>query len=221
MADGRRSTKRRSRSGDPSAASPFDLENGIQHQIDFLRDASRRFNVGTFWDAGGADPIGDEIALMDLAEDAGINIDRCVMSRRIFRTLALNQQYRDVFPTFRTSPILSVEMVNEVRETYGLPTLVLFDAQSKRRVAGADTNARFLDDRRVIYYSSQTTVGHTVWGRSSYVGEDGIGAVGSEGGPVVFVSRSLDPLTYWTHIDAVAVPVLANPDHTFSVGVLA
>ena len=206
--------------GDSGAAAPFDMENGIQHQIDFLRDGGHRYAVTTLWDAGG-DPIGDEIALMEAADDIGVTIDECVMSRRVARVLATHADYVAAFPTFREAPRLNLAQLNEVRAIHSLPRITLFDAKSKRRVAGADVNSRFLPDNRVIYYSSATTLGNTVWGRSAYVGEDGIGATGSEGGPVVFVSRSLDPLTYWTHIDAVAVPILANANDTYSVEVLS
>lgn len=206
--------------GDATAAPGFQYENGLQHSIDFLRDGGHRYAVATKWDQALSDPIGDEITLLETAEDLGVMIDTVVMSRQIIRTLATHADYLAAYPTFREAPRLNVNQVNEVRANYGLPTIVPFDAKSKRRVNGVDTVSRFLDQKRAIYFNSSVTIGNTVMGRSSYVGEPGIDAVGSEGGPVVFVSRSLDPLTYWTHIDAVAVPVLVNPNDTYSVEVL-
>lgn len=206
--------------GDSALAAPFDMENGIQHQIDFLRDGGHRYAVTTLWDAGGT-PIDDEISLIETASDIGVTIDRAVMSRRVARILSTHSTYTSAFDSNREFSRLNLEQMNDVREKFGLPRITLYDAKSKRRVSGADVVQRFMPDNRVMYYSSGTTLGNTVWGRSSYVGESGIGAVGSEGGPVVFVSRSLDPLTYYTHIDAVAIPILANANDTYSVEVLS
>ena len=203
--------------GTPGVA-PY-TENNLQMQVDFNRAAGNRYDVTTMWDVGGT-PIADEMALLEAAEDDGIEITRAVMPREVIRTLLTHSDYRDLFQTVRVMDRLTFRDMNEIRRDFGLPTIIPMTASTKRRTAvGTETVVRLLEKR--IIYLPDTPVGSTMWGLSSYVGEPEVGAtVANRGGPVVFVMRTLNPVAYYTVIDAVAIPVLFNPDDTWSVGVL-
>jgi hypothetical protein len=207
--------------GNPGGATYPATEHGLQMHVDYLRDSGNRFAVSTKWDQGGSDPLTDELNLMQAASDKGIDLAGGAMyaSLSIITTLCLNSVYRNAYNSIRAQARLTPQQLNEVRQEWGLPRIVRMDAKGKRRGTSADVTAAFLDPKRAVFVPANQ-VGQTLWGPSSYVGEDGIGLTGSNGGPVLFVGRTIDPLTYWTVIDAPVIPVLFQPNDTYSVLVL-
>lgn len=207
--------------GNPGGSTYPATEHGLQMQVDYLRDSGNRFAVSTKWDQGGADPLTDELALIQTASDGGIDLagGTVYMPQAVITYLCKNTVYRNAYDTVRAMTRLTPVQLNELRQEWGLPRIVRMDAKGKRRGTSADVTAAFLDPKRIIFVPSHE-VGQTLWGPSSYTGEDGIGLAGQNGGPVVFVGRTLDPLTYWTVIDAPVIPTLFQPNDTFSVQVL-
>lgn len=207
-------------------------ENNLQMKVDFDRDEGNRYDVPIFWDIDGSTPFLDELALMEIAEDKGIELDVSVMGNDVIRTLLTHQDYRDMIPTLRVVTRLTVGDLNAIRAEHGLPVIVPMTAKTRRRTAPAttakpedgyahgETVQRFFTGR-VIYMPTQNQVGSTMWGLSSYVGESEVGnTVADTGGPIVFLMKTLNPVAYYTVIDAVVVPVLWQPDDVFSVGAL-
>lgn len=207
--------------GASDGLAPF-TENGLVANVDFQRAAGNRFDVATKWDQGGSTPFTDELALVEGAQDAGIDLDTVIMPNDVIRTLMNHQEYRDLFRTIRVVPRLTPGDFAAIRQDYGLPNIIPMTASGQRRTTPGgrtETVVRYLD-KRVIYLPSSTQVGATMWGPSSYEGMPEIGSVAPQGGPVVFTMRSLAPPVIYTVLDAVAIPVLFNPNDTYSVGVL-
>lgn len=206
--------------GNPGGVTYPATENNLQMRVDYARAVGNRFTVTTKWDAGG-DPLTDELALIQSASDAGINLSDGVMvaSQAVITALCKNAVYRDAYDTIRARTRLTEGQLNEIRSDWGLPRIVRYDAKVKRRGTSADVIVPMVDAKRA-YFVPANEVGETLWGPSVYSGEPEAQGAGSQGGPVVFVMKTLDPLTYWTVIDAPAIPVLFQPNDTWSVGVL-
>lgn len=207
--------------GNPGGATYPATENGLQMRVDFTRNAGNRYSVGTFWDAGSPTPLQDELTLIRNAADAGVDLAGGVMvaSQAIINALALSSDYRNAYPSFRAAAMLPLSQINEVRNLWGLPQIVRLDAKVKRRTAAGTDSVVSVADSKRAYFLPSTQVGQTLWAPSAYSGEPEVQA-GGNGGPVVFVMKTLDPLTYWTCIDAPVIPILFQPNDTYSVKVL-
>lgn len=207
--------------GNPGGATYAATENGLQMRVDYTRAGGNRYSVGTFWDAGSPTPLADELTLIRNAADAGVDLAGGVMvaSQAIINALALSSDYRNAYPSFRAAAILPLSQINEVRNVWGLPQIVRLDAKVKRRLGNNTDSVVPVADAKRAYFLPSTAVGQTLWGPSAYAGEPEV-QTGQNGGPIVFVMKTLDPLTYWTVIDAPVIPVLFQPDDTYSVKVL-
>lgn len=208
--------------GNPGGGTYPATEHGLQMQVDYLRDSGNRFAVATKWDQPSADPLSDELDLIQSAAGDGKDLAGGVMVASLATIIALckNDAYRRAYASFREFDRLTPGQLNTVRIEWGLPSIVRMDAKSKRRLASnTDSNVAMADPKRA-YFLPSNQVGQTLWGPSSYVGEDAIGMTGSNGGPIIFFAKTVDPLTYWTVIDAPVIPVLFQPNDTYSVQVL-
>ena len=207
--------------GNPGGATYPATENGLQMRVDYARTAGNRYSVSVFWDTGSPTPLADELTLIQTAGDAGVDLSGGVMvaSQAIINALAKSTDYRNAYNSFRAFNQLTPAQLNEVRNDWGLPRIVRLDAKSKRRTSASTDSVVPVADPKRAYFLPANQVGQTLWGPSAYAGEPEVQA-GGNGGPVVFVMKTLDPLTYWTVIDAPVIPVLFQPNDTYSVKVL-
>jgi len=208
--------------GNPGAVTYPGTENGLQMQVSYGRAGGNRYSVSVFWDAGSPTPLADELTLIQTAGDAGVDLAGGVMvaSQAIINALAKSSDYRNAYNSFRVFNQLTLSQLNEVRNDWGLPRIVRLDAKVKRRTSAATDSVVSVADPKRAYFLPSNQIGMTLWGPSAYAGEPEIQGAGSNGGPVVFVMKTLDPLTYWTVIDAPVIPVMFNPNDTYSVKVL-
>jgi hypothetical protein len=207
--------------GNPGGVTYPATENGLQMRVDYARTAGNRYSVSVFWDAGSPTPLADELTLIQTAGDAGVDLAGGVMvaSQAIINALAKSTDYRNAYNSFRAFAQLTPAQLNEVRNDWGLPRIVRLDAKSKRRTSAATDSVVSVADPKRAYFLPSNAVGQTLWGPSAYAGEAEV-QTGQNGGPIVFVMKTLDPLTYWTVIDAPVIPVLFQPNDTYSVKVL-
>ena len=198
-------------------------ENGVNQTIPFGRAAGHT-NVapGILWSSTGtAVPIQDEQAWTTTYTDAnGVAPAVALTSTRVINYLLLNAQYRSMAAQNGITPaFLSVTGLNQIRATFGLPPIVKYDV--KVRVNGTAT--RVIPDDKFIYLPpAGEPLGRTFFGTTAealeLVDAQQIG-IDQAPGMVAVVEKTFDPVATWTKAAAVALPVLVNPDLSFSADV--
>jgi hypothetical protein len=198
-------------------------ENGVNQTVPFGRAAGHT-NVapGILWSSTAtATPIQDEQAWVTTYNDEnGINPGVAITSTRVVNYLLLNAQYRSMAAQNGITPaFLSLNGLNQIRSTYDLPPIVKYDV--KVRVNGTAT--RVIPDDKFIYVPpAGEPLGRTFFGTTAealeLVGANQIN-VDQSPGLVSVVEKTFDPVATWTKAAAVALPVLVNPNLSFSADV--
>ncbi len=204
------------------AASLTINENGVQQTIPFGRAAGHTVAPGTLWSVTAtATPIQDEQAWMTTYTDEnGVAPGLALTSTRVVNYLLLNAQYRSMAAQNGITPaFLSLNGLNQIRATYGLPPIVKYDV--KTRVSGTAT--RVIPDDKFIYLPpAGEPLGRTFFGTTAesleLVGAQQI-SVDQAPGLVAVVEKTFDPVATWTKAAAIALPVLVNPNLTLTADV--
>lgn len=203
-------------------------EDGINAVADFSRPSTCIQTPANLWsDATDADPIADIISWNQayLALN-GVDIGALVMSTTIMNNLARATKLRNLVATIIGAPsILSQDAIRQTFSAYGLPPIVLYDAQVKV----GSTATRIVPSNVVLMLPAPvasddfegTQLGGTFWGTTaeSLEPEYGIEA-GEQPGIVAGVYSEVDPVSLWTKAAAIALPALANASLSFVATVL-
>ena len=204
--------------GTLAMAGTADPENGLHEElsVDWGREASRSDTVGTGWSADpvNATPFDDEEALLDVLEDEeelSPETDLvAVMNEGTWRAWGATTAVRNSFNTVRVMDRIADSDLQAIRRDHGLPPAVVYKA-SARNVDG--TKRKLAPDGLIAYLPRDAAVGATMYGLSAYADEPEISLDSDERpGPVLFTSRQVDPLRSFTHLDAVGLPVLGDPN---------
>lgn len=194
----------------------------FQVDDDFGRLGSHTATAGTLWNAGGADPLADLTAWMDLYVDTnGVEPGSLVMSTKALRALASHDSFKIQLVGGGSRPA-TVADVQSIIEGAGLPSIVKYD---RRTSAG-----RVLPEDRVLLLpaavdptnSAGTELGGTFWGQTLTATDASYGIEDAEQpGIVAGVYRNEKPPMIAEVIsDAIAMPVLANANLSLSAKVL-
>ncbi len=194
-------------------------ENHVSATIDFGRQGNHTTAPGTLWsDTSGSDPIMDLIGWNQRFIDTnGEPPGAIVTSTRVVGLVQTNAKVRGLVATVAATPtIVSVETVNAILASHGLPALTTYDASVK--VDGVAT--RVVPDDRVLMLPApvaadapeDTQLGATLWGTTAESLESEYDLAGDEPGVVAGVYSTSDPVALWTKGAAIGVPVMANPN---------
>lgn len=190
-------------------------EDGIQGlNIVFERPAGNKAAVANPWsNASTGTPLTDELAVLTASSNTpgASAIGAVIMSTPDFANLALSQQYRDAYDSFRTRSRLNRDQVNEVRAAEGLPPVFTYDAMVEDQYG---VQRRLLPVGTAIWLPNQP-VGGTLWGLPASADLPGIYAPRDVGGPIAYVGVQYDPMTRWTVVDAIGTPVMNMGDSVF------
>lgn len=190
-------------------------ENNIVAEADFGLDPSHAPNSN--WSAAGADIIADEAAWVRVVRrDAQEAVKYAVVSPEILDAMLKNENYRSAFwGAAASAPTLSHEQLNQVRASFQLPQIVVYDGE-----VPADTGTdRVLPANK--YILATAGLGRSVWGLTA----EGIELAGSNAvdfaakdapGIVVTQWRAPDPVTVWTKAASVFLPVADDIDGLLS-----
>lgn len=202
-------------------------ENGLVAEVDFGRRATHTVNAGTVWTTtASADILGDLIAWVDTYRATnGVAPGRMIVSNRVAR---LVQRNAGVIAAITGSAagrnrVTSAE-VSDLLVSEGLPAIEINDQTIQ--VNGAAT--RVIPEDRVIFVPEPvdpaspegTELGATLLGTTAEAGLPEYGLEGDQPGIVAGTYRSQNPVGIFTNAVAIGLPVLANPDLTFSADVL-
>lgn len=198
-------------------------ENGVIQTVAFGRKASHTVTAGTLWTNGAGDPIADMRTWVDtyLASN-GVRPAVALVSTLIIGDLLRNSAIRTLLGSQAGVPGLVTEaQLAQVLNAFGLPPLVPYDVQV--RVNGVAT--RVTSNRKLIFLPppgeglgatfSGTTAEALELAEARQIQNDQVA------GMVAVVEKTYDPVATWTKAAAIALPVLINPDLTFTATVRA
>jgi hypothetical protein len=198
----------------------------FKSEDDFGRDPDHSVTAPVLWSNTAADRLTQLSTWAQVVtDDTGSEPGALLMSTRAFRALANGDQFRTILQGGATRPAIAQDVRDFVIGN-GLPAITLYD----RRVRVNGVLTKVLPDDSVYLLPALTEpdnpegtdLGATFWGRtlSSTVPGYGIEA-GEQPGVVVGVYQHDKPPHGLEVIgDAIALPVMANPDLTFVAKVL-
>jgi len=199
-------------------------EDGVIATVDFGRKAGHTgVAPANLWSvSASATPIADLIAWIATyrASNGGRNPGSILTSQKVLSNMLRAQEVRNLAAANGTSPsIVSVLTLNTILAAYGLPPIVINDAQ----VSVDGTATRLIPENNLLLLPAvgSTDLGGTFWGTTAESLEADFGIEGDEPGIVAGVYSTKDPVAQWTKAAGIALPVLANPDLTFQAVVIA
>lgn len=194
-------------------------ENGVIATVDFGRAAGHTVTAGILWSTiATADVIADMTAWVATYTTAnGVPPGAALLSTQTMGNIQRNAKISVTVGSLAGSPgIVTRTGIDAAMAAYGLPPLVVVDEQVN--VAGVAT--RVIPVNKVVLVPpTSTELGATLYGVTAEASEPGYNLAGSEPGVVAGSYKTDDPVAVWTKAAAIALPVLANPNLTFSATV--
>lgn len=195
-------------------------ENGFKVDVDLGRSADMSVTAATKWNASGADILADLNAWTEtyIAKN-GVAPATILGSRAVLSYLQRDAGLRAIITGTAVQPLVSVDQLNALFASYSLPTFQLFDRQV--RVQGV--SRRLLDSDKVFLLPAAGTneLGQTIFGRTAESEDPAYGLASADApGMVSALHRTWDPYGVWTHVNAVAMPVMTNPNASMVAEVL-
>lgn len=198
-------------------------ENGVQASVDFGRNPAHSVTIasGTLqWnDTANSKPYDDFQAWLDVYNTTNGHLPAyTLMSRTIYNYLRRNAQLRALAQSINPPSVLTKDGLSNVFSDYDIPQPIIYDAQVS--VGGVATRVTPVD--KILFVPEVgDAVGQTLWGVPVEADDPRYGLGGDAAGVAVGAYKSEDPQTVWTRATAIALPVVAAPDLTFSADVLA
>jgi len=193
---------------------------------DFGRSGTHTVTAASAWSTASVSRLADLSAWSDtyLASN-GVAPGEIVMSTRVLRALAAGTEFQTQLVNGGARPATRAD-VDAIIAGAGLPPIRLYD----RRVNVNGTSTKVLPDDRLFFLPAAvgtddwqaTELGATFWGQTLTSTDSSYGiAPGDQPGIVAGLYRgSKPPLIAEVISDAIALPVLANADLSFSADVL-
>ncbi len=196
-------------------------ENGLQASADFGRSGSHSVTAGTTWATASTDILGDLQTWTQLyLDDNGVLPGVILTSRKVLTYLQKNTGFQKIIygGNSNAPAYLTVDAVQSTLDAYGLPRIETYDVSVN--VGGVATKV-IADDKVLLLPAADSILGATLYGvTAEAISNDYQITGGDEAGIVAGTWESKDPINLWTKANAVAFPVLANPDFSFVADVI-
>lgn len=197
-------------------------ENGVSQTVDFGRKAGHTVTASTLWSTvATADPVADMRSWVQTYVDTnGVAPAYGITSTAVLGDLMRNAAIRSLATTAAGTPALvTMDTVNAVFAAFGLPPLIPYDTNV--RVGG--TQQRVTPQNKVCFMPpGDEPLGATFFGTTAEALElVEARAINQDQAPgmVATVHKLDDPVSTWTKVAAIALPVLINPDLTLTATV--
>lgn len=198
-------------------------ENGVQATIDFGMPGSHKPTAAASWALPATDMLTDLLTWRQLyVDDTGEQPGVILTSSKVMGYMQRNVPLRELTVAGGASAptIITQDTVGALLAAHGLPPVVAYDTTV--RVDGVAT--RVIPDDKVLMLPAQggAPLGSTFYGVTAEELElrrFGVQVQG-EGGLVVVLSATDDPVATWTKAAAIAVPVLASPELVIAADVV-
>lgn len=186
-------------------------DDGVVANVDFGRRTDHTVTAAAAWDGATADPIADlEAWRQAYVDHTGQEPTGLKVSPKVMAALQRNDKVRSYLGA-NVPTLVGRETVNSILASYGLPAVEVVNT----RVAGQPV----LNDEFAILTAEGA--GATVYGATVEATDPRYGLSASAiPGLVVGAYAEDDPNIKWIRANAVALPVLGNPDLTLAARVL-
>lgn len=193
-------------------------ENGVVADIDFGRDSKMAPTVGTSWEDADATPLSD---LLEWAEEYaalnGVEPGALVISKQALLKMTKNKEIVATATDKASAKRVSPAVVSEVFGQFGFNNIITYD----RQVNVGGTVQRVTPADRVLMLPAATDVqaGVTVFGTTVEATDPAYDyGIDQNDAPGIVVGafRQNDPASVWIHGNAIAAPVLVNPNLALS-----
>lgn len=197
-------------------------ENGVSQTIDFARLGSHTVTAGTLWSTtASATPVSDlRTWIAVYIATNGVPPAFILASTDVVSNLLLNAQIRALATNVAGTPALvTVDTVQAVLQAFGLPPIVTYDVNT--RVNGVATRVT-PSNKIVLMPPANEPLGNTILGTTAESLELADAQqinIDQTPGLVSVVEKTFDPVATWTKAAAVALPIMPNPNLTFTATV--
>lgn len=193
-------------------------EDGVIATVDFGRlGAHTNQAPGVLWSTtASSTPISDMLAWQATyqSNNGGQKPGSILTSTQALNYVLRSQEVRGLAAQQGVTPnIVSQFVLNTILAAYGLPPVVVYDAQ----LSVAGTVQRVIPANNVLLLppAGEEDLGSTFWGTTAESLQPEYELEGDEPGIVAGVYDTKDPVALWTKATGIALPVLANPNLTF------
>lgn len=197
-------------------------ENGLALEADFARKASHTQTAAKLWSAADSDPIADLLAWQKVYVGTnGVRPGAILSSLDVQSALMRNAAIRALtLPAGSTAQIVTIDAINALLNSFGLPALTTYEAQVDD---GTGTAKSVLNPKKLAFLPpAGSKLGETLWGVTAESQDSDYGIDATDAPGVVVGSYSdKDPVGLWTKASAIGLPVPANSNLTLSASVLA
>lgn len=198
------------------------MYKGQEQVDDFGRDPELTGTVAKKWNTDDAEVVKDIDFWVDkISQKSGVTPGTLLVSKKVWRAIvnALSKAYvpgkAGTVPTAQQLPLPN-QMVQGILDNYGLPTVTVYD----RRTASGP----LLDENTVLFLPPAGTgiLGATFWGLTEAASRPEFGIQSAEQPGIVTAVFQAEEVGSKTKVqsDAMALPVLANPNACAAVSVL-
>lgn len=201
-------------------------ENGVEQVVDFDRDTDMEpaalAGTDKWDDYDDSDPIGDLTTWVEAYTDLNGTAPGLILtSRKIVNHLLRNDQLRTYLGSLAGTPaLITNDQLRSVFNAFDLPPIVTYDVSV--RVDGTQT--RVISDDKVIFLPpASEPLGATFFGTTAEAIELASAqqiSTDQAPGMVSVVEKTFDPVSTWTKVAAIALPVLVNPNLTLVADVI-
>lgn len=139
----------------------------IAFSVDYGRPAAQQDiatpTSGNLWGAANSDPIADITVVQELAYPMGVNLDRCIISRKALRKLYMSPKFTDALtgadPRYKVMP-WGPQQAADFIEAQTNMTFIVYDSVYRTRSLGSNTtvNTRFTREDYAIFLPSNADV---------------------------------------------------------------
>lgn len=198
--------------------------------VDWKRASAHTVTASVLWSSTSADPLSDLMTWRDtyLATN-GVDPGSLVVSRQVWNLLLRNQAIRNQvfggqsqYVGGNQSSIVNQAALNQVLLSQGLPQITLY--QSQINVNG--TAAKVIPSNVVLYLPApaatpdDTQLGATFWGQTAESMDPRFNLdEGDQPGLVAGEYTEEDPISVWTKVAGINLPVMPNPNLSFAATV--
>lgn len=193
-------------------------ENGVQQEVDYGIPSTQKVTPAVLWDAssGTIDPLANLITWYDVyRKKNGVGPGKFLTSLKVVRELQTNAKLIAAIKGDQTGAThVTLEEISGLFASYGLPPISMDSVYDSNMDVDGDTTAVLPDNKFLFLPSDMSTLGFTAWGTPTTVMElnannvqvnQGAGVIG------ILVREEQPPFQKRTFVDAVALPVLADP----------
>lgn len=194
-------------------------ENNLNFEVDYNVPEEHKVKTAISWDDENADPIKDMqewFALLDYVPT------RILTSGKVQTALIRSKAFASYFKTAGLLP--SIGSLNSVMQSFGLPTIVTYDAKYRKQDAsGILTYERYFPEDKLIAFGDDQ-LGQTVYGptpeESRLISTSGIksGSIGN-----VFTTiyeTTQDPIGTWEKASTTVLPSFSEAENVLQATVL-